>query len=379
MSRIQLSAPDVGELEERYLLAALRSGWVAPVGPDLDAFEQELAARVGVPHAVALSSGTAGLHLALAACGVRPGDAVLVPTLTFVATANAARYLGAEPVFVDCDPDTGTVDVELLAQLLARPHGRRIAAVVPVDLFGTCADYAELLPLCADHGVPVVEDAAEALGAHLRGQPAGSFGRAAVFSFNGNKIATSSGGGALVSADPQLVARCRYLASQARQPVPHYEHTELGWNYRLSNLLAALGRAQLARLDELLARRRALRERYRKLFAPAPGVRIVGDRDGGNCWLTVLAVQPTQAGWSAGELAGWLAARDIETRPVFKPLHLQPLYAGAPAVLTGAAQRLYATGLALPSGSSLDDAQVDRVLTAVDEFLTARLGPGWSS
>ncbi len=254
---IHLSAPDIGPLEESYLIAALRSGWVAPVGPDLDAFEREVAARVGTRGAVAVSSGTAALHLALLGLGVGPGDVVLVPTLTFVATANAVRYTGARPVFVDCDPRTGNLDVALVAELLRdlRSRGERIGAVIPVDMFGSCADYAALLPICAAADVAVVEDAAEALGATHLGRPAGSFGRVGALSFNGNKIMTTSGGGMLVGDDVALLDRARHLSTQAREPVAHYEHRETGYNYRLSNLLAALGRAQLIRLDGMIDRR----------------------------------------------------------------------------------------------------------------------------
>ncbi|MFC4105901.1 DegT/DnrJ/EryC1/StrS family aminotransferase [Micromonospora zhanjiangensis] len=373
--RIHLSSPDVGELEESYLIRALRSGWAAPAGPDLDAFERELADRVGTRHAVAVSSGTAALHLALLAVGAGPGTRVVVPTLTFVATANAVVYTGAEPIFVDCEPETGNLDPELLAELLRRlrADGEQVAAVLPVDMFGVCANYDALLPLCAAVGVPVVEDAAEALGAARHGRPAGSFGRAGVFSFNGNKIITTSGGGMIVSDDEALVARCRHLAAQARQPVAHYEHTEVGYNYRLSNLLAALGRAQLHRLDELLGRRRQLRERYAKLFATTPGVRLLGEGDAGaNCWLTCLVVDPARAGWHAGELAAHLAERDIETRPLWKPMHLQPVFARARGLVTGTAEHLYRTGLALPSGSNMDETRISRVHLAVAEFLAGR-------
>jgi dTDP-4-amino-4,6-dideoxygalactose transaminase len=372
--QVHLSAPDLGRLEEDFLLAALRSGWAAPVGPDLDAFEREVADRVGVPHAVAVSSGTAALHLALRGIGVGPGDLVAVPTLTFVATANVVGYVGAEPVFVDCLPATGNLDVDLLAELLARPPaGRPVAAVIPVDVFGSCADYTALLPACARFGVPVVEDAAESLGATHAGRPAGSFGQAAALSFNGNKIITTSGGGMLLSGDRALAERCRYLASQARQPVPYYRHTEIGYNYRLSNLLAGLGRAQLRRLDGMLARRRKLRERYQQLFAPVPGVRVLAaDDPGANCWLTAIVVDPAPAGWRAGELAGWLADRQIETRPVWHPMHRQPAYAGARALLTGAAERLAETGLTLPSGSGLSPAEADRVFGAIERFLEVR-------
>ncbi|MGI5179406.1 DegT/DnrJ/EryC1/StrS family aminotransferase [Dactylosporangium sp. CA-152071] len=367
-SRIFLSAPDISGTEERYLVNALRSGWVAPVGPDLDAFEAEVARRCGTAHAVGVSSGTAALHLALLAMGVGPGDTVIVPTLTFAATANAVVYTGAEPVFVDSEPDTGNIDAALAERAVAdlRREGRRVAAVVPVDLFGACADHGSLLNV----DVPLLEDAAEALGATRDGRPAGSFGRAAALSFNGNKIITTSGGGMLVTDDAALAERCRHLATQARQPVPHYEHADVGYNYRLSNLLAAVGRAQLSRLDGMLARRRQLRERYAKTFAGVPGVRIVGDGEhGSNCWLTVVAVEERESGWSAAALGEHLARHDIETRPVWKPMHRQPVYRQARSWLTGAADHLFATGLALPSGSQLGDAAQRRVFDAIDEFL----------
>ncbi|WP_174535652.1 DegT/DnrJ/EryC1/StrS family aminotransferase [Micromonospora chalcea] len=374
---VHLSAPDVGPLEESYLIAALRSGWVAPTGPDLEEFEREVAARVGVRGAVAVSSGTAALHLALLGVGVGAGDVVVVPTLTFVATANAVRYTGARPVFVDCDPGTGNIDVSLLAEALdrLRERGERVGAVVPVDMFGSCADYTRLLPICAEAGVPVVEDAAEALGATHRGRPAGSFGRVGALSFNGNKIMTTSGGGMLVSDDLSLLARARHLATQAREQTPHYEHRETGYNYRLSNLLAALGRAQLVRLDGMIGRRRRLRYRYAELFASVPGVELVGAADDtSNCWLTVIRVRPDRAGWQAAELAEQLRKRDIETRPVWKPMHRQPAFADAESVLSGAADDLFAEGLTLPSGSALTEPQISTVLGAIGEFVSARIG-----
>jgi dTDP-4-amino-4,6-dideoxygalactose transaminase len=370
-TRIFLSAPDVSGVEERYLVNALRSGWVAPVGPDLDAFEAEIAARCGTAHAVGVSSGTAALHLALLALGVGPDDAVIVPTLTFAATANAVVYTGAEPVFVDSLPGDGNLDPDLTAATVAelRREGRRVGAIMPVDLFGAVAEYASL----TDLGVPVVEDAAESLGASRDGRPAGSFGRAAALSFNGNKILTTSGGGMLVTDDRDLAARCRHLATQAREPVGHYEHRDIGYNYRLSNLLAALGRGQLTRLDEMIGRRRHLRERYQKLFAATDGVRLLGDGDAGaNCWLTTLVVQPERTGWAAGDLGAWLDARDIESRPVWKPMHAQPVFRGRRARLTGVADRLFATGLNLPSGSGLREDAQQRVFDAIGEFLDAR-------
>ncbi|RZU50150.1 dTDP-4-amino-4,6-dideoxygalactose transaminase [Krasilnikovia cinnamomea] len=373
--QILLSPPDVGVLEETYLVEALRSGWVAPAGPSVTAFEQEIAERCGVAHAVATSSGTAALHLALMALGVGTGDLVAVPTLTFAATANAVAYTGAEPVFVDVDPHTGNIDPELLATLCTELErtGRRLGAVLPVDLYGRCADYDELLPLCDRYGVPVIEDAAEALGSTYRGRPAGSLGRAAVLSFNGNKIMTTSGGGMLLSDDAALADRCRYLSTQARQPVAHYEHVDIGYNYRLSNLLAALGRAQLQRLDGMIARRRTLRDGYAKLFAATDGVRLLGADDAGaNCWLTSIVVDPTRTGWTAADLAGHLTGTSIETRPVFKPMHLQPVFAGARTTLSGVAQQLFEQGLTLPSGSALTDPAVRKVIDSITGFLEGR-------
>lgn len=374
-SHIHLSPPDIGEIEETYVLRALRSGWVAPLGPEVDAFEREVAERVDVRYAVAVNSGTAALHLALLALGVGPGQVVLVPTLTFAATANAVVYTGAEPMFVDCDAATGNIDTELLTGALStlRREGRRIGAVMPVDLFGSCADYDAVLCICADHDVPVVSDAAESLGATYRGRPAGSFGDAAALSFNGNKIMTTSGGGMLLSNSGEIADRCRYLATQARQPVAHYEHTDIGYNYRLSNVLAALGRAQLCRIDEMIARRRLLREGYRKVFASCPGVRILADDDmGANCWLTTIVVDPAVAGWSAAALGTELGRQDIETRPIWKPMHLQPVFRGARAAVSGTAERLFTNGLVLPSGSVMNEGHVERVLGATTRFLEAQ-------
>jgi dTDP-4-amino-4,6-dideoxygalactose transaminase len=372
---VLLSAPDVGHLEQEYVMAALRSGWVAPLGPEVDAFEREIADRVGVPHAVALSSGTAALHLALLGIGAGPGDAVVVPTLTFVATANAVAYTGATPVFADCDPATGNLDPALLSGLLAAlsAEGVPVRAVLTVDLYGFCADYERILPICDHYGVPLVEDAAEALGSRHHGRPAGSYGAAAALSFNGNKIMTTSGGGMLLTADPGLAVRARHLATQARLPAEHYEHAEIGYNYRLSNLLAALGRAQLRRLDEMIERRRALRDAYAKIFARVEGVRLLGaDDPAANCWLTSIVVDPERAGWRARDLAAHLAERKVETRPLFKPMHLQPVFAGARTALSGAAELLFRDGLSLPSGSALGDSQIRRILDDVTEFLEGR-------
>lgn len=371
--RIYLSSPDVGALEEDYLIRAFRSGWIAPLGPDVDAFEQEMADRVGVAEAVALSSGTAALHLALLAHGVGPGDIVLTSTMTFAATANAISYVGAEPHFVDCEPSTGNMDPDLLEQAFQElnAQGARVAAVVPVDLLGKAADYTRICSLAHKQGVPVIADAAESLGASHHGKPAGAWGDSAVLSFNGNKIMTTSGGGLLLTEDSDFAARIRYLATQARQPVLHYEHTEIGYNYRLSNLLAALGRAQLSRLDAMIARRRAVRDFYRSVFAEIPGVEIFGGQGDSedNFWLTSIIVDPEIAGWTSAALQRQLTADDVESRPLWKPMHLQPVFADRGATLSGAAQRLYETGLTLPSGSVLSESDLSRVGSTIESFL----------
>lgn len=374
--RLYLSSPDVGMDEEQAVVRALRSGWVAPAGPELQAFEQELSQRVGVGYGVALGSGTAGLHLGLIALGVGRGDVVITSTLTFAATANAIVYTGAEPYFIDADPATGNLDPQLVEEAIIEltRAGERVAAIVPVDLLGKAIDYTAIEAIAARFGVPILADAAESLGASHRGRPAGSFGTASVVSFNGNKIITTSGGGMLLTDDGEFAARVRYLSTQARQPVTHYEHTEIGYNYRLSNLLAALGRAQLTRLDAIIARRRSFRHRYKALFASVEGVEVfgaAGDEED-NVWLTSILVDERRTGWAPAELTDALTAANIESRPLWKPMHLQPVFAGARALVTGVSERLFTQGLTLPSGSALTDVQFQRVLDTIEAFLEER-------
>lgn len=375
--RIYMSSPDVGELEEQAVLNAMRGGWIAPLGPDVDGFEHEVAARVGVDHGVALSSGTAALHVALVAWGVGPGDVVPTSTMTFAATANAIAYTGATPYFVDCDPETGNMDPGLLGEVLdqLQAEGARVPVVVPVDLLGKAVDYTSILELADAHGSRVLSDAAESLGATHAGHAAGSFGDASVVSFNGNKIMTTSGGGMLLTDDKDLAARVRYLSTQARQPVTHYEHTEIGYNYRLSNLLAALGRAQLSRLDDMIARRRAVRDRYRAFFADVDGVELFGATHdaGDNCWLTSILVDESTTGYSTTDISSVLSEDQIESRPLWKPMHLQPVFEGARQRTTGASESLFRRGLTLPSGSALSEAEMDRVLAALS-IVTGRDG-----
>lgn len=377
-SRIFLSSPDVGPAEEAAVVRAIRSNWVAPLGPEVDAFEEELAVATGRTAAVALSSGTAALHLALLTLGVGPGSVVITSSMTFAATANAITYTGAVPVFVDSD-ETGNVDPALLETAVTDQltRGAKVSAIVPVDLLGRVADHRAIGEVARRHGIPLVVDAAESLGAAREGRLAGQDGVAAIVSFNGNKIMTTSGGGALVCDDPEMAAHVRYLATQARQPVVHYEHVDVGYNYRMSNVLAALGRAQLERLPSMMQRRRHWRDRYQEIFAGVAGTHVLGrepgrtetDDDHDNWWLTSVVIDPEVAGFSSDDLREHLTPLDIEARPLWKPMHLQPVYADRPSYANGVSERLFRTGLSLPSGSALTDDQFARVADAIEDFL----------
>ena len=369
--RIYLSPPDMSAAEREALLRAFDSNWIAPLGPEVDAFERDLAARVGVADAAALSSGTAALHLALVLLEVGAGDEVWTSTLTFAATANAIRYVGATPVFIDSERETWNMDPELLSDALreAAATGELPKAVIVVDLYGQCADYRRILAACSEYEVPVVEDAAEALGATYREEAAGSFGVISTLSFNGNKIMTTSGGGALVADDPDLVARARYLASQARKPTPHYEHDEVGYNYRLSNLLAALGRAQLGRLDQLIEARRRINQAYRQALGALEGLEFLPEaaHQRSNCWLTCVLVNEDKLGVGPEQIREHLEKHNIEARPVWKPMHLQPAYRECRTVVGAVADDLFTRGLCLPSGSSLSDGNQRTVIDALLE------------
>ncbi len=367
--RIYLSSPDIGPEERALVAEAFDTNWIAPLGPHVDAFERELAANVGAGHAVALSSGTAALHLALRLAGVGPGDEVLCSTLTFVASANPIVYEGATPVFVDSERISWNLDPNVLADALrvrARA-GRKPKALVLVHLYGQAADLDPIEALCKEHGVILIEDAAEALGATYHDSPVGRRGWANAFSFNGNKIITTSGGGMLVMEDAGLAAKARFLATQARDPAPHYEHSSLGFNYRLSNVLAAIGRGQLRNLAQKVARRRAHFEFYQQTLGGLPGVQFMPEAPWGrgNRWLTCLTIDPRAAGTDREKVRLALEQENIEARPVWKPLHLQPLFAQAPRFGGAVAEDLFAHGLCLPSGSSLTDAERARVADVV--------------
>jgi dTDP-4-amino-4,6-dideoxygalactose transaminase len=354
--KILLSPPEVGPQERDLLLAAFDSNWVAPAGPDIDAFEAELAGLTGAAAVAALSSGTAALHLALMAVGVGRGDDVLVNTLTFGASAFAVTYVGARPCFVDCEPDTWHLDVELLDDELTRraQDGRQVAAVVSVDLYGSVSDGQRIAAVCAAHEVPLIQDAAEAIGAFRDGVHAGRQGRVGVLSFNGNKMVTTGGGGAIMSDDVDIVTRARYLSTQARQPVPWYEHEDIGLNYRMGNLNAAVGRGQLRTLTDRIAGRRRVREGYERMLGELDGVSFQEVPDGcePNHWLTTV-VFGDSFGATPAEVLDALRSAGIEARHSFKPMHLQPVFASNPVVGGRVAERLFEQSLSLPSGSRL--------------------------
>lgn len=360
--RILLSPPEVGPDERELLMEAFDSGWVAPAGPDIDAFEAELAELTGAPAVAALSSGTAGLHLAMLAVGVQPGDDVLVSSLTFGASAFAVTYLGARPCFVDCDPDSWHLDPELLAEELEHRAGRNDlpAAVVAVDLYGSVADGARIAQVCARFEVPFVGDAAEALGATRDGVHAGRHAQVAVLSFNGNKMVTTGGGGALMSDDTSIVDRARYLSTQARQPVPWYEHADVGFNYRMGNLNAAVGRGQLRTLRDRIAGRARVRSGYERHLGGLAGVGFQHIPDGvsPNHWLTTVRLDPDEFGVDTATVLDALRSAGIEARHGFKPMHLQPVFAEHPVVGGEVSADLFRTTLNLPSGSRLTDEDV---------------------
>lgn len=369
MKRIYLSPPHLSGLEAQFLQEALESGWIAPLGPQVEAFEREFAEVVGAKHALALSSGTAAIHLALILAGVGPGDEVVVSTLTFAASAFPVLYLGARPVFIDSERTSWNMDPALLVEFLEKRarRGKLPKAVVLVHLYGQSADIDAIQALCQEYGVALIEDAAEALGSTYKGKSPGTFGLAGIFSFNGNKIITTSGGGMLVSQDEGLIAHARKLATQAREPVPWYEHREVGYNYRMSNLLAAVGRAQLRTLEERVQARRRIYERYVAGLSDLPGIDFQPEAPWGRHtrWLSVMLVDEKAFGLGPEGIRQALEAKGIETRPVWKPLHLQPIFQEAERVGGEVAEELFARGLCLPSGSSLTFEEQDRVIESI--------------
>lgn len=370
MDRIYLSAPHMSGLEEEFVKEAFRTNWLSSVGPHVDAFEQEFTARIGLP-SVALSSGTAALHLALRLLGVGPGDEVFCPTFTFVATANPITYVGARPVFLDSERESWNLDPNVLEHAL-RSRARKPKAVIVVHLFGQSANMGPIVSLCERQGVPLVEDAAEALGATYEGRAVGTFGRTSVFSFNGNKIITTTSGGMLVCRDDREADKARFWSQQARDPGLSYEHSEMGYNYRMSNVLAGIGRGQLRVLDERVQQRRAIAFRYRDAFQKLPGLALMPQAQWGlhTNWLSCFSIDEGVLGVSRDGLAEALSARNIEARPVWKPMHLQSLYAGAERIGGDVAEDLYLRGICLPSSSFMDEITQQRVIDAIFETVS---------
>ncbi|PLZ97796.1 pyridoxal phosphate-dependent aminotransferase [Fischerella thermalis CCMEE 5268] len=366
---ILLSTPHMGDRELEFVKQAFDTNWIAPVGPHIDAFEQEFCQVTGAGHAAAVSSGTAAIHLALRLIGVERGDEVFCSTLTFAATANPIVYQGAKPVFIDSDRTSWNMNPDLLREALEQRDrlGKLPKAVVLVHLYGQSADIEPILDVCNQYGVPLIEDAAEALGATYKDRSPGTFGKIGIYSFNGNKIITTSGGGMLVSNEPELVAKARFLATQARDPAPHYQHSEIGYNYRLSNVLAGIGRGQLRVLNERVAARRRNFEIYASALGNLPGIEFMPEADFGRAtrWLTCLTIDPEAFGADREQVRLALAAQQIESRPVWKPLHIQPVFAECECFGGAVAEDLFAYGLCLPSGSNLTDKDLDRVIDGI--------------
>ncbi|WP_404452334.1 aminotransferase class I/II-fold pyridoxal phosphate-dependent enzyme [Virgibacillus necropolis] len=375
--RIYLSPPHMSGKELHYVKEAFNTNWIAPLGPNVDAFENEIANRVGVKEAVAVSSGTAAIHLALSLLKVKKGDTVFCSTLTFVASANPILYQGADPVFIDSEPDTWNMSPLALRNALqqASLEGKLPKAVVVVNLYGQSSKMDELLLICNYFDVPIIEDAAESLGSTYKGKPSGTFGKFGVYSFNGNKIITTSGGGMLISDDKEAMQRIRFLATQARDPAPHYQHSVIGFNYRMSNLLAGVGIAQLKVLDNRVETRRKIFDRYYNRLADLPGITFMPELADTktNRWLTTLTINEKEAGISVKRLLEILHAENIEARPVWKPLHLQPLFQKASyySHMEGehVAEHLFTTGICLPSGSNLAEEDQQRIINCISDAI----------
>lgn len=375
-NRIYLSPPHMSGNEQKYINEAFETNWIAPLGPNVDAFEKELAEYVGSKGAAAVSSGTAAIHLALRLLDVQQGDKVFCSSLTFIASANPILYQGAEPVFIDSEPDTWNMSSQALERAMdaAKREGKLPKAVIVVNLYGQSAKMDEILAICDRYGVPVVEDAAESLGSTYKGKKSGTFGKFGIYSFNGNKIITTSGGGMLVSDDVEALQKARFLATQARDPAPHYQHSQVGYNYRMSNIIAGIGRAQLEVLDERVKARRAIFDRYVQALGDIEGIHFMPELEGtmSNRWLTTLTIDQQALGVTPMDIINVLAEENIEARPVWKPLHLQPLFNGVTYYPHqegwSVSDELFANGICLPSGSSMT---IDEQKRVIDVFIKA--------
>jgi dTDP-4-amino-4,6-dideoxygalactose transaminase len=367
--RVYLSPPHLGGQEIDFIRMALESNYIAPLGPMVDAFEHDICDYTEINNCVAVSSGTAALHLALHVLGVNPGDEVLASTLTFIGSVTPIVFRGATPVFIDSDRTSWCMDADLLADWLSicKKRGKLPKAVVVTDLYGQCADFDRISQVCLPLNIPVVSDAAEALGATYKGRQAGKGAKGAVFSFNGNKIITTSGGGMFASDDQALTERARFLSQQARDSAPHYEHSEIGYNYRMSNILAAIGRGQLRVLEERVARKREIFDLYNEALDDLPGLEFMPEAPYGQCsrWLSVVLITPEEFGTDRETVRVALENENIESRPLWKPMHMQPVFKGHKTVGGAVSEDLFERGLCLPSGTQMSDADLERVVEVV--------------
>jgi len=373
-TKIWLSSPHMGNKEIEYVHEAFNTNWIAPLGPHVDGFERDVAAYTGAGHVAALSSGTAALHMALILLGVGKGDEVICQSMTFAASANPVMYQGATPIFVDSEEETWGMDPELLEEAIKDriARGKKPKAIIPVHLYGMPVKIDEIMTVAAAYDIPVVEDAAEALGSTFQDKACGTFGKLGVLSFNGNKIITTSGGGALVGNDEELIKKARFLATQAKDAAPHYQHSQIGYNYRMSNVCAGIGRGQMEVLNDRVAQRRANHDYYLNQLGDLPGITFVMEPEGyySNRWLTTILVNPAESnGVTREELRIALEKENIESRAVWKPMHIQPVFEGAPAYVNGTSEKLFEQGLCLPSGSNLTHNELDRVINIFNEVM----------
>jgi len=369
LKRIFLSPPHMGGEEMRFIKEAFESNYIAPLGPQVDAFEREFAERVGIPYAVALCSGTAAMHLALRILGIESGDNVIAPSLTFIGGVSPVVYQGATLTFIDADVVSWGIDPELLGEELdlCAKRGRLPKAVISVDIYGQCADLDQILKICSNYNIPVISDSAEALGATYKERSAGVCSKIAIYSFNGNKIITTSGGGMLASEDEKITVQARFLSQQARDIAPHYEHSQIGYNYRMSNILAAIGRGQLRVLEDRVEAKRRIFDYYNKTLFDVPGIKFMPEAPYGcsNRWLTVILITPEEFGVDREEVRLALEKQNIESRPLWKPMHLQPVFKGYPMRGGGVCEDLFNRGLCLPSGTVMTEEALDRVISTI--------------
>ncbi|HQM69423.1 MAG TPA: aminotransferase class I/II-fold pyridoxal phosphate-dependent enzyme [Bacteroidales bacterium] len=378
--RIYLSSPHMGGTELKYVNDAFNTNWVAPLGPNVDAFEHSLADYCGIKHAAALSSGTAAIHLALIILGIKPGDEVIASSFTFSATVNPIVYTGAIPVLIDSEPHTWNMDPDLLEKAIIDRRswnsGRKVKAIIVVHLYGMPANIERIMEIANKYEIPVIEDAAEALGSKFRGTQVGTFGKAGILSFNGNKIITTSGGGALISNDKEIIDRARFLATQARDKAPHYQHSHIGYNYRMSNVLAGIGLGQMEVIDERVKARRKNFLFYKEHLLKYKGISFLeepGKSYFSNYWLTTILLDPAETGVTREDLQAALENENIESRPLWKPMHLQPVFSSCPAYVNGTSEELFKNGLCLPSGSNLTDKDRSEIMDVITKTLSNKV------